>query len=115
MDCIIHKLGVIHDIFHNEYVYKSILICKSQFELFYMMKLLNIQDYPIVHVNHENHKTTIDKFLNNKARMLVVSPLMFDVLTKYKPTLFQDCNFVFVPPCINVPSSWNSDKNIIFI
>lgn len=95
MENIIQNIRHINDIFHTKYVYKSVVVCQTPFELFYMYNLLKSLDYPVYLLTHESYEQGLLLFTKHRIRMLIMTPIMYEVISRYQKDILKDCNYIF--------------------
>jgi hypothetical protein len=114
MDLIIKECLRINDVFETEYIYKSVVICKSPKYFYHIENILKDLLYPVEILTHMNFGNTISEFHKGNIRMLIISELMFNILLQHFTFEFEAVNIIFLSENIILKQNYTefSDKKI---
>lgn len=96
MDKIIEECQQIKEYYETNFVNMSVIICNDPMFIQYLREFLLKDDFPIELVHHLNFMEVLEKFLNGRLRMLLMSDLMFEAICNYHKNLFQDVSAIFL-------------------
>lgn len=95
MDAIFRECDHISHVFESMYVNKSVVVCNNPSNMFHLQIILSQQLFPVETLCHENFTETINRFNQGHIRMMIMSELIFYVLTKYRPDVLEHVNVIF--------------------
>lgn len=95
MERYVNYVKQINDVFENEYVDRSIVLCRTLDTMHNVAELLEGQDYPVAIATIFNTKDPVVKFTEGKVRMLLMSESLVHVIKKFMPEVYNAANVVF--------------------
>lgn len=96
MHKIMHDCIAINDIFESIYVYKSIVICTGPRQFVHTQQTLSAMLFPVESLTHISFEQTVARFKSGSVRMLIMSEMMFELISARFVELLQNVNAVFV-------------------
>lgn len=96
MEKIMKEFTNINTIFENNNIYKSIVVCYRPNYIYHLQNLLKQQLYPVELLRDDNFFQVLDKFQKGNLRMLIMSPVIFQVLFKRFTVYLKEVNVVLL-------------------
>jgi hypothetical protein len=90
-----YECKLINNIYETEYIYKAIIVCNDPYRIFSYITILSNMLYPIGVLTYQNFQKTISDFYKGKLRLLVISDVMFDIITTQYSKEFEAVNVIF--------------------
>ena len=85
-----YECKLINNIYETEYIYKAIIVCNDPY-----ITILSNMLYPIGVLTYQNFQKTISDFYKGKLRLLIISDVMFDIITTQYSKEFEAVNVIF--------------------